>query len=57
MLENIHINNKDWIANQSENDYASFNSFIVEQKERVYLRVSAISKIRQTLILVKVMNK
>ena len=49
----MDINNKDWCDHESTNNFPSFTSFTVTEKDRVFIRVTAGSKIRQTLILVR----
>jgi hypothetical protein len=52
IFENMDISNKDWCENDSDNSFPSFTTFEVNEKDRVFIRVTTQSKIRQSLILV-----
>jgi hypothetical protein len=53
IFESMDINNKDWCENESDNSFPSFTTFEVLEKDRVFIRITTKSRIRQSLILVR----
>lgn len=49
--------NKDWVDHISKTNVPSFSKFKLKTKDRVFMRVSTADKMRQSVILAKVIGK
>ena len=53
VFESMDTNNKDWMDNESEKGFPSFMGFTVTEEEPVFIRITASSKITQTIFLAR----